>query len=60
MAIPAKETARSPRSVAAERTVVYRGIKISPVSDRRYVACEAIDDALRAKSGQAGGEPAHT
>ena len=60
MAITAKETARSPRSVAAERTIGYRGSKISPMSDRRSAAGKAIRDALRAKSGQASGEPAHT
>ena len=41
-----------------ERTVVYRGIKIPPMSGRRSATARAIRDALRTKSEHLRGEPA--
>jgi hypothetical protein len=59
MATRAKKTGRSPRSATAERTVIYRGIKIAPMSGKRSATAKAIRDALRTKSEQTRGEPAH-
>lgn len=42
-----------------ERTVIYRGIKIAPMSGKRSATATAIRDALRVKSERARGEPAH-
>jgi hypothetical protein len=59
MATRAKKNGRSPRSAAAERPVVYRGIKIAPMSGKCSPTAKAIRDALRARSEQTRGEPAH-
>lgn len=59
MATQAKKTMRARRSVPPERTVVYRGIKIAPMSGKRSPTAEAIRDALRTRSEQARGEAAH-
>lgn len=59
MATQAKKTVRTRRSATPERTVVYRGIKIAPMSGKRSATAKAIRDALRAKSERARGEPAH-
>jgi len=57
MASKAKKTMRTRRSAATEPTIVYRGIKIAPVSGRRSATAEAIRDALRTKSEQTRREP---
>lgn len=54
-----KKTGIMRRRAAPERTVVYRGIKIAPMSGRRSATAQAIRDALRTKSEQTRGEPAH-
>ena len=60
MANTAKRVAANRRSTtAAERTVVYRGIKIAPIAGKRSPTAQAIRDALRTKPEVAGGEPAH-
>ena len=61
MATNAKKADHSRRSTpAAERPVVYHGIKIAPIAGKRSPVAQAIRDALRTKSESAGGEPAHT
>ena len=47
-------TARS----ATERTVIYRGIKIAPMTGKRSPLAQAIHDGLRTKSERSRGEPA--
>jgi hypothetical protein len=49
MATTAKKTARSRSSAKAERTFVYRGIKIPPVIGKRSPTAQAIREALRTK-----------
>ena len=56
----AKKATNTRRSApAAERPVVYHGIKIAPIAGKRSPLAQAIRDALRTKSESAGGEPAH-
>lgn len=60
MATSAKKANHPRRSAsAAERPVVYHGIKIAPIAGKRSPVAEAIRDALRTKSESARGEPAH-
>jgi hypothetical protein len=59
MSMQAKKAERSRDSDRSERTVVYRGIKIAPMSGKRSATAKAIRDALRTKSEQTRGEPAH-
>ena len=60
MATTAKKATSTRRSAAAaERPVVYHGIKIAPIAGKRSPLAQAIRDALRTKSESAGGEPAH-
>ena len=59
MASQAKKAARTRRSADPERTVVYHGIKIPPMMGKRSATAKAIRDALRKKSEQTGGKPAH-
>ena len=59
MAVQAKKTDRARRSTMTERTVVYRGIKIAPMNGKRSATAKAIRDALRTKSEQSRGKPAH-
>lgn len=60
MATTAKKAATTRRSAsAAERPVVYHGIKIAPIAGKRSPIAQAIQDALRTKSESANGEPAH-
>jgi hypothetical protein len=60
MSIRAKQAATTRRSTsAAERPVVYHGIKIAPIAGRRSPVALAIRDALRAKSESAGGDSTH-
>jgi hypothetical protein len=54
----AKKAARPKRSGTTESTVVYRGIKIAPITCRRSDVAKAIRDALRTKSGQLRAKPA--
>jgi Arc/MetJ family transcription regulator len=55
----AKKAGRSRRSGTTDRTVVYRGIKIAPMTGRRSAVAKAIRDALRTKSEQLRAKPAH-
>jgi Arc/MetJ family transcription regulator len=55
----AKKAARPRRSGTTDRTIVYRGIKIAPMSGRRSAVAKAIRDALRMKSEQPRAEPTH-
>jgi hypothetical protein len=58
MATVAKKRARVRRSAAsAERTVVYRGIKIAPIAGTRSPIAKAIREGLRTQSERAIGEP---
>jgi hypothetical protein len=50
MLTPVKKTCRTGRAPNGESTVIYRGIKIAPVSGKRSATAKAIRDALRAKS----------
>jgi hypothetical protein len=50
---------RSRRSGIFEREIVYRGIKIAPMTGKRSPVAKALRDALRLKSEQSRGEPAH-
>jgi hypothetical protein len=59
MTMQAKKVERARGSDNTERTVVYRGIKIAPMSGKRSATAKAIRDALRTKSEQTRGEPAH-
>ena len=49
---------RMARKGKAEREVVYRGIKIAPITGKRSAIAKAIRDALRARSEESRGEPA--
>jgi hypothetical protein len=55
MVATAKKTDRSSRSEPAERTVIYRGIKIEPVYGKRSPLAKAIRDALRKSFEQTRG-----
>ena len=46
-------------STKFERTVVYRGIKIPPISGKPSATALAIRDALRTQSEQSRGKAAH-
>jgi hypothetical protein len=59
MASEAKKALRPRRSRSADRTVVYRGIKIAPMAGKRSAVAEAIRDALRMRSEESRAEPAH-
>jgi len=59
MASLAKKAVRTRRSADPERTVVYHGIKIPPMMGKRSATAKAIRDALRRKSEQTRGKPAH-
>jgi hypothetical protein len=50
MTTTAKKRVRSRRSAPTERTVVYRGIKIAPMSGRRSALAQAIREALRTRT----------
>jgi hypothetical protein len=53
-----KRTGRTRSSKNSQGTVVYRGVKIAPVSGKGSAAAQAIRDALRTKSDQLRGESA--
>jgi len=56
MTATAKKSVRLRRS-SGERTVVYRGIKIKPMSGKRSPLAQAIRDGLRAKYEKLRAEP---
>jgi hypothetical protein len=58
MVTTVKKTGRARASTSSEGTVVYRGIKIAPMSGKRSATAQAIRDALRTKSEQLRGESA--
>lgn len=58
MATVSKKAPRK-RASSVERTVVYRGIKIAPISGKRSKTAKAIREALQTKSGQLGGRPSY-
>jgi hypothetical protein len=51
--------ARKTRSSSLERPVIYRGIKIAPMSGKRSATAQAIRDALRTKSEQSRANATH-
>jgi hypothetical protein len=57
MVTAVKKTGRG-RASKMGRTVVYRGIKIVPMSGKRSATAQAIRDGLRTKSEQLRGESA--
>lgn len=57
MATTAKKRVRPRRPAVPERTVVYRGIKIAPMTGKRSPLAQAIRDGLRTKSKRSHGEP---
>lgn len=59
MAKPKAKTRIRRSTTAPERTVVYRGIKIAPLSGKRSETSRVLREALRTRSGQPRGEPAH-
>jgi hypothetical protein len=59
MTMQAKKAELTRDSDRSERMVVYCGIKIAPMSGKRSATAKAIRDALRTKSEQTRGEPAH-
>jgi hypothetical protein len=59
MAKAAKTAGPKRSSTKFERTVVYRGIKIPPISGKPSATALAIRDALRTQSEQLRGEAAH-
>jgi hypothetical protein len=48
-----KANERTARPAQPERAVIYRGIKIAPISGRRSALARAIRDSLRDKSEEA-------
>ena len=52
MATPTKKTATQARASKAGAAVVYRGIKLAPVTGRRSATATAIRDALRARHSE--------
>lgn len=59
MATTMNKKTRTRRPASAERTVIYRGIKIAPMTGRRSPLAQAIRDGLRTrKAEQPRGEPA--
>lgn len=54
--IAAKKIRPPPRSEAAERTVIYRGIKIAPIVGQRSPLAKTIRDGLRTQSEQSRGK----
>ena len=58
MATIAHKTRRTRQSAPAERTVVYHGIKIEPISGKRSAAAQSLLEALKLRSEQSRGNPA--
>jgi hypothetical protein len=59
MAAAVKRTGRMRSSASSEGTVVYRGIKIAPMSGKRSATAQALRDALRTESKRLRGKSAH-
>jgi hypothetical protein len=59
MAKAVKKTGSKRSATKFERTVVYRGIRIPPISGKPSATALAIRDALRMKSEQSRGDAAH-
>jgi hypothetical protein len=57
MVTTAKKSGRV-RLTSRQGTVIYRGIKIAPMSGKRSATAQAIRDAVRTKSEQSRGESA--
>jgi hypothetical protein len=57
MTIASKKTVRK-GSAKADSPVVYRGIKIAPMTGKRSAVAKAIRDALRARSEEPRAQPA--
>jgi hypothetical protein len=53
-AVPAR------RSAQAERNVIYRGIKIAPMTGKRSAIAQAIREGLQTNSGKSRGDPVKT
>lgn len=58
MAKPAKKTPISSHVEAPGRTVIYRGIKIIPMTGKRSALAEAIREGLWSKSERRPGDTA--
>jgi hypothetical protein len=58
MVTTVKRAARARSATNSKGTVVYRGIKIAPMSGKRSATAQAIRDALRTRSEQLRGESA--
>jgi hypothetical protein len=56
MATVTGKAARMKGGSAGERTVVYHGIRIAPMTGKRSAVAKAVRDALRAKCEQRLGE----
>jgi hypothetical protein len=56
MTVAAKKSVRTQPSIKFERTVVYRGIKIAPISGKRSATSRAIRDALQTKVERVRGD----
>jgi hypothetical protein len=52
----AKKTSRARSPAKPEHGVVYRGIKIAPISGKRSATAQAIREVLRTKSEQSHGD----
>jgi hypothetical protein len=59
MATKSKNAHRGSGSPKAERTFVYRGIKIAPIAGKRSKTAMTLREALKAESGPTRGRPAH-
>ena len=57
MATVSKKVLRKHPARSAERTVVYRGIKIAPMTGKRSKLAKTLRDALQAKSEKPSGQP---
>ena len=58
MATAAEKTRRTRHAAPAERTVVYHGIKIEPISGKRSAVARSLREALKLKSEQSRGNTA--
>jgi hypothetical protein len=56
MATQTSSSTRDRASAPSEPAVVYRGIKIDPISGKRSAVARALRDALKLKSNQSDGQ----
>ena len=56
MTTQAKKPQRGRTTSRAERTLVYRGIKIAPLAGKRSATAKALREALQTKTEQGLGE----